>query len=186
MKSPDFNHFETYSFRVFDPEKRELYKGLMNSKAWFKTVENSTIWEFIPENSRVLEKDFSPFKLKLNQTEIEKNSLSLFLAAADSPGENGSEELDNTLLLKLEQLLKERKEKMPANSYTTHLFSKGEDKILKKLGEETIEVILAKESIDETIYESADLLYHLLVHLVNKEIPFKSVLGELAGRMDKK
>lgn len=185
MKSPDFNRFEMYNFRVLDPDSNELCKGLMNSKAWFKTVENSTLWEFIPENSRVIEKDLSPLQLELESTTLVDNTITLYLS-----GLAGAEEQDRVkvaapdLLIKLEELLKERKENMPENSYTTHLFTKGEDKILKKLGEETVEVILAKGSRGETVYESADLLYHLLVHLVNKEIPFQEILNELARRMD--
>ena len=76
------------------------------------------------------------------------------------------------VLKALEATIQQRKREMPENSYTTHLFQKGEEKILKKLGEETIEVILARNDEGETIYESADVLYHLMVYLVSKNIPF--------------
>ena len=87
------------------------------------------------------------------------------------------------VLKALEATIQQRKREMPENSYTTHLFQKGEEKILKKLGEETIEVILARNDEGETIYESADVLYHLMVYLVSKNIPFDKVLEELRNRM---
>ena len=87
------------------------------------------------------------------------------------------------MLHKLELIIQKRLETMPENSYTTHLFSKGEDKILKKLGEEAVELILAKENKEEIIYESADLIYHLIVYLVYKKIPLNNILQELERRM---
>ncbi len=84
----------------------------------------------------------------------------------------------------LEKKLKERKEKMPEGSYTTYLFEKGIDKILKKVGEETTEVIVAAKGDDraETIYELADLMYHSLVLMIEMGISVDDVLGELASR----
>ena len=69
----------------------------------------------------------------------------------------------------LMDLLKERKAKRPEGSYTTYLFEKGIDKILKKVGEESTEVIIAAKAQDkkETVYEIADLAYHLLVLMID-------------------
>lgn len=84
----------------------------------------------------------------------------------------------------LEKKLKERKEKMPEGSYTTYLFEKGIDKILKKVGEETTEVIVAAKGNDraETIYELADLMYHSLVLMIEMGISVDDVMSELASR----
>lgn len=84
----------------------------------------------------------------------------------------------------LYELILARKAEMPAGSYTTYLFEKGLEKILKKVGEESTEVIIGamKESREETIYESADLLYHLLVLLCEMGISPGEVRGELAKR----
>ncbi len=80
-------------------------------------------------------------------------------------------------------LLLDRKEKMPAGSYTTYLFEKGLDKILKKIGEESTEVIIgAKNDRAEAIYEVADLTYHVLVLLAELGIPLAEVRKELASR----
>ena len=84
----------------------------------------------------------------------------------------------------LYELLKERKEKRPEGSYTTYLFEKGLDKILKKVGEECTEVIIAAKGRDhrETVYEIADLTYHVLVLMVASGITLDEVREELAGR----
>ncbi len=84
----------------------------------------------------------------------------------------------------LYDLLLDRKEKLPEGSYTTYLFQKGLDKILKKVGEETTEVIIAAKAEDqaETIYEIADLTYHLLVLMVQSGISVDQIRNELAGR----
>ncbi len=70
---------------------------------------------------------------------------------------------------------------MPTGSYTTHLFEKGIGKIKKKMGEEAIELLLA-DSREDILYESADLVYHLLVLLEEAEIPFHDLLIELERR----
>ena len=81
-------------------------------------------------------------------------------------------------------LLQERKEQLPENSYTSYLFQKGLDKILKKVGEECTEVIIAAKAGDkrETVYELADLAYHLLVLMAEQGISVDEVQKELASR----
>ena len=84
----------------------------------------------------------------------------------------------------LYSLLEGRKENMPEGSYTTYLFSKGIDKILKKIGEESTEVIIAGKANDkkETVYEIADLAYHVMVMMVEMGISLDDVRAELASR----
>ena len=84
----------------------------------------------------------------------------------------------------LYQLLQSRKKEMPEGSYTTYLFQKGLDKILKKVGEESTEVIIAGKAEDkaETIYEIADLAYHVLVLMVQMGISVEDIRAELASR----
>lgn len=84
----------------------------------------------------------------------------------------------------LYDMLKQRKAEPKEGSYTTYLFEKGKDKILKKIGEECTEVIIgaAKEDRAETIYEIADLAYHLMVLMVQDGIEMKEVSSELARR----
>lgn len=84
----------------------------------------------------------------------------------------------------LYELLQGRKNDMPEGSYTTYLFSKGTDKILKKIGEECTEVIIAGKADDkaETVYEIADLMYHTMVLMVNMGISVEDIQKELASR----
>ncbi len=70
---------------------------------------------------------------------------------------------------------------MPEGSYTTHLFSSGNEKIRKKTGEEAIELILASTR-DELVFEAADLLFHLLVLLEDEGIGLEEIIGELQKR----
>ena len=90
----------------------------------------------------------------------------------------------------LYQLLQNRKETRPEGSYTSYLFDKGLDKILKKVGEESTEVIIAGKAEDkaETIYEIADLTYHVMVLMLELGISLDDVKKELASRhvIDKK
>ena len=84
----------------------------------------------------------------------------------------------------LYELLEGRKKDMPEGSYTTYLFQKGMDKILKKVGEESTEVIIAGKANDkkETVYEIADLAYHIMVMMVEMGISVDDVRKELASR----
>lgn len=88
------------------------------------------------------------------------------------------------------ELIRGRKTEKKDGSYTTYLFEKGIDKILKKVGEESTEVIIAGKSGDkrETVYEIADLAYHVLVLMVEMGISLEDVRTELASRhvIDKK
>ena len=81
-------------------------------------------------------------------------------------------------------LLQGRKEALPEGSYTTYLFQKGLDKILKKVGEESTEVIIAGKAEDkrETVYEIADLMYHVMVLMVEMGISVEDIRAELASR----
>ena len=95
-----------------------------------------------------------------------------------------SESLAEFSLEGLYDLLKGRKETLPEGSYTTYLFQKGVDKILKKVGEECTEVIIAAKADDkaETIYEIADLAYHVMVLMNEMGISMEEVHRELASR----
>ena len=95
-----------------------------------------------------------------------------------------SEELHEFSLEGLMKLIKGRKTEKQEGSYTTYLFEKGLDKILKKVGEETTEVIIAAKAEDkkETIYEVADLAYHVMVLMIEAGISLEDIHKELASR----
>ncbi len=101
-----------------------------------------------------------------------------------------NEDLHEFSLESLMQMLVGRKIEKKEGSYTTYLFEKGIDKILKKVGEECTEVIIAGKANDkkETIYEIADLVYHVMVLMIEMGISLDDVQTELASRhvIDKK
>ncbi len=95
------------------------------------------------------------------------------------------------LLQDLFKLIQERKDQRPAGSYTTYLFDSGLDKILKKIGEEATETVIAakntigREGRKELSGEISDLLYHLLVLMVERDVSLQDVLNELNHRAGK-
>ena len=95
-----------------------------------------------------------------------------------------SEELKNFSYDGLMELIRGRKTDKKEGSYTTYLFEKGLDKILKKVGEECTEVIIAAKAEDkaETIYEIADLAYHVMVLMTEAGISLEDIHNELASR----
>ena len=94
------------------------------------------------------------------------------------------EQVQQFSLEALYKLLQQRNELRPEGSYTTYLFEKGQDKILKKVGEECTEVIIGamKNSKEETIFEISDLCYHVLVLMVSMGITVDEIKQELASR----
>ncbi|HYU99293.1 MAG TPA: bifunctional phosphoribosyl-AMP cyclohydrolase/phosphoribosyl-ATP diphosphatase HisIE [Pyrinomonadaceae bacterium] len=91
------------------------------------------------------------------------------------------------ILGNLYELIESRKRERPDGSYTTYLFAEGLDKILKKVGEESTETIIAakNEDSDALIREASDLLYHLIVLLVERGLTLDQVSGELSSRRKK-
>ena len=88
------------------------------------------------------------------------------------------------ILTKLEQILEDRKSANADESYVSSLYAKGLDEILKKIGEESAEVIIAAKDDDQNkiIYEVADLWFHTLVLLRHKDIEIDKILDELSSR----
>lgn len=94
------------------------------------------------------------------------------------------EKMNQDILQRLTETLEARKNASPASSYVARLFSKGEDAILKKVGEEATEVILASKQGDKThlVNETADLWFHCMVLLAQHGLSAQDVLNELARR----
>lgn len=94
------------------------------------------------------------------------------------------DESEENILAKLYEVILDRKENPREGSYTNYLFQEGIDKILKKIGEESAEVIIgAKNTNEELVYEASDLIYHLMVLLVNQGLPLGDIYKELQTRM---
>lgn len=109
-------------------------------------------------------------------------------AASAGPGSGGAHAHERfKVLAELEQLIAERYAERPEGAYTTYLFEKGLDKILKKVGEETAESIIAAKNgdNDELRYEVSDLIYHLLVLLRERNLPLDDIMRELERRHER-
>ena len=130
-----------------------------------------------------------------------KDALTVYVKKEGPACHTGAESCFNDVVFESEEevvfspealfdMLKGRKTEKKEGSYTTYLFEKGLDKILKKVGEECTEVIIASKDNDkkETIYEIADLYYHVMVMMVEMGIEVDDVVRELASRhvIDKK
>ena len=188
----------TLPLEIRDPEGDLVTVLLMNAKAANKSREQGELWTVVPPGDRVLPIEGAEFVL----LEVAEGSrYRCVLADADAVDAvldavaarfSGLAEVDlppaaatsghQPTLEKLKAVIAGRHRDMPEGSYTTLLFQKGEEKIRKKTGEEAIELILATERKD-VVYESADLIYHLMVLLEAKGIPVDEVLAELEGRM---
>lgn len=91
---------------------------------------------------------------------------------------------DKEFIFKLQNLIDERKEELPENSYTTKLFKKGINKIAQKVGEEAVELIIESKDNNDDLFlnESADLMYHLLVLWTAKGYRIEDVIAVLEKR----
>jgi phosphoribosyl-ATP pyrophosphohydrolase len=156
---------------------------MMNDKALSKTTESSSVWT-LHENGRVLplEPEVRVKNLRAQDQWIEVEAEGPETgngAVTDSLGNrdgSGDDFLDH-----LTALIKDRRNKMPEGSYTTHLFSKGIEKIRKKTGEEAVELILARDK-KEIVGEAADLVYHMMVLLEAEGLGLSEVIAELKRR----
>ena len=92
------------------------------------------------------------------------------------------------ILRELYEVIRDRRKNPVEGSYTCKLFTEGLDKILKKVGEEAVELVIAGKSHDrgQVVYEAADLLYHMMVLLVYEGIELEEVLEELERRRGKR
>lgn len=184
--------------------KRVLMQAFMNKESLVKTMETELAC-FWSRSRRELwtkgETSGNYLHVVSVTTDCDRDSL-VIVAEADGPACHlgttscfeypvfQSETRHEFSLNDLMELLKGRKEDKPAGSYTTYLFEKGLDKILKKIGEESTEVIVAAKNEDkaETVYEIADLAYHVMVLMTEMGISVEDVHKELASRhvIDKK
>ncbi len=170
-----------------------LMLGFVNEEAYQKTIKSGKVTFYSRTKKRLWQKgETSGNCLKVIDMKVDcDNDSLLILAEPQGPTCHtgryscfGDKENNITFLEELFDLIKNRKEKRPKNSYTTSLFDKGLDEILKKIGEESVEVIIAakSESNKRLIEELGDLLYHLLVLLAEKEINLDEVVAELIQR----
>lgn len=177
--------------------KEVLTLAYMNRESYEKTIETKETWFYSRSRQELWHKGATSGntqKVKAIRYDCDQDAL-IVLAEPSGPAcHKGSyscfspEKADAQdrfgILNELESVIAKRQAEMPDGAYTTYLFREGVDKILKKVGEEAAEVIIAAKNRDheELKWEAADLLYHLLVLLREQSLPLDDVLDVLAKR----
>ncbi len=178
--------------------KESLEKSLTTGETWFYSRSRSKLWhkgESSGNTQQIAEIKFDCDKDALvvlvipNGPACHNGTVSCFAESLYQNKEAAVEELANYQILRdLEAVIQERETNRPEGAYTTYLFDKGVDKILKKVGEEAAEVIIAAKNRDaeELKWEASDLLYHLFVLLREQGLPFAEILKVLENRHQEK
>ena len=181
-----------------------LMMAYMNEEAYNKTLETSQahyysrsrakLWHkgegsghFQNVKSMAVDCDNDTILLKVQQVgaACHTGEYSCFYRDIDIEGiENKKDVRSNVILKELYNIILDRKANPKEGSYTNYLFDKGLDKILKKVGEETAEVIIASKNLnkDEITYEVSDLYYHLFVLLIETGVELEDIYEELNKR----
>lgn len=176
-----------------------LMLGYMNKEALKTTLKKERVTFFSRSKNRLWTKGETSGNY-LDLVDIQKdcdNDTLLVLAHPHGPTCHTGEQScfhekdfkpNNSLsfISNLEQLIINRKREMPEGSYTTSLFEEGVDRIAQKVGEEAVETVIeAKNDDDKFVGEVADLLYHLMVLLAEKDVPLQKVVNKLKDRHSK-
>lgn len=180
-----------------------LMMAYMNEESLNKTLASGYTWFYSRSRQQLWMKgESSGNKQKVEQIlyDCDEDTLLIKVKPAGPACHTGNyscfyrdlqgEEIDTSIpfqiniLQELYQIILSRQQEMPEGSYTSYLFQEGIDKILKKVGEESAEVIIAAKNRDknEVVYETADLIYHLLVMMVEQGVGVRDVLAELRSR----
>lgn len=166
------------SLRISADKELTCFYSRSRDELWLKG-ETSGNYQHIVSITADCDKDALTVVVEKDGPACHKGTDSCFTEAICQSDERTEFSLDG-----LYELLQGRKETMPEGSYTSYLFGKGIDKILKKVGEECTEVIIAAKDHDkkETVYEIADLAYHVMVLMVENGISVNDIRRELASR----
>ncbi|MHB8061833.1 MAG: bifunctional phosphoribosyl-AMP cyclohydrolase/phosphoribosyl-ATP diphosphatase HisIE [Ruminiclostridium sp.] len=187
--------------------KEVLMVAYMNEEAFDKTIETGKVHYFSRSRSKLwlkgetsghfqlvkaikLDCDGDTILIEIEQIEAAchtGNKTCFFRTMNDGKWEetiSDTEELSAGILKEVYDVIVDRAVHPKEGSYTNYLFTKGLDKILKKVGEETAEVIIAakNKSKEEIKYEVSDLMYHLMVLLVERGLTLEDIYSELKGR----
>lgn len=172
--------------------RESLLKSLESGQTWFWSRSRGELWnkgatsghtQQIVSLSYDCDGDTLLVKVKQQGPACHTGAYSCFYRDAEGGGIQAEADRFGPLS-RLEQTIAQRDAERTEGAYTTYLFEKGLDKILKKVGEETAEVIIAAKNRDakELRSEAADLIFHLMVLLREQQIPFDDVLQELEFR----
>jgi len=174
-----------------------LMLGFMNKEALQKTIDTKLV-TFFSRKRNVLWTKGETSGNYLNLVDIKPdcdNDSLLVYVLPEGPtchlGNYSCFNLENipslNFLNELFALIKDRKEKLPSDSYTSKLFKEGENRIIQKVGEEAVETLIAAKNRNKTeiVNEVSDLIYHLLVLLADQNIELEDIVNNLEGRHKK-
>lgn len=195
MSIPNFQKHPLIPAIIQDPDTRTvLMQGYMNLEAFEKTLETKKVWFYSRSKERLWMKgetssnmlEFSHYKI-----DCDADSILVYARPTGPVCHTGSETCFNErvsdslmFLSELTEVIKGRHQNPSAESYVSQLFAKGINKIAQKVGEEAVEVVIeAKDSNDELfLNEAADLVFHLMILLEEKNYSLSDVSEILAGR----
>jgi phosphoribosyl-ATP pyrophosphohydrolase/phosphoribosyl-AMP cyclohydrolase len=178
--------------------KESLKKSIDSGETWFYSRSRQELWnkgatsgntQKIVEMKYDCDQDALVVLVIPNGPACHNGTTSCFVESIYQNKDEEAMDLSNYQILhNLENVIKEREINRPVGAYTTYLFEKGVDKILKKVGEEAAEVIIAAKNRDaeELKWEASDLLYHLFVLLREQGLPFSEILKVLETRHEEK
>lgn len=182
--------------------EESLQKSIETRETWFWSRSRAELWhkgETSGNTQEIIDikydcdKDALVVLVRPTGPACHAGTYSCFSGSLLAEGENASEasgvQSDRFAIInELEKVIAEREAEMPEGAYTTYLFDKGVDKILKKVGEEATEVVIAAKNRnpEELKWEVADLIYHVLVLLREQKLPLDEVLNVLVERHSKK
>lgn len=179
--------------------RESLKKTIETGETWFYSRSRDELWhkgatsgntQRVTDIRFDCDQDALLVFVEPNGPACHRGTYSCFTESLLKAGTEGAADKTNrySIIEELEGLLAEREAERPEGSYTTYLFDEGVDKILKKVGEEASEVIIAAKNRDkeELTWESADLLYHMLVLLREQKLPLDDVLARLKERHGQK
>lgn len=195
MSIPNFQKHPLIPAIIQDPDTRTvLMQGYMNLEAFEKTLETKKVWFYSRSKERLWMKgetssnvlEFSHYRI-----DCDADSILVYARPTGPVCHTGSETCFNErvsdslmFLSELTEVIKGRHQNPSTESYVSQLFAKGVNKIAQKVGEEAVEVVIeAKDSNDELfLNEAADLVFHLMILLEEKNYSLSDVSEILAGR----
>lgn len=197
----DFSNGQVLMLAYMNEES--LQKTISSGKTWFYSRSRQRLWMKGEDSGHVqnvkeirYDCDEDSLLIMVEQTGVachtghescfyrNINDVEIEAAQLDPNQVYAAGRVGSGILYELYDVILDRRQKMPEGSYTTYLFDKGLDKILKKVGEENAEVIIAAKNRvkSEVIYEASDLIYHLLVLLVEQDVDIAEIFTELKSR----
>ncbi|MCQ2219287.1 MAG: phosphoribosyl-ATP diphosphatase [Paludibacteraceae bacterium] len=170
-----------------------LRVGFLNGATWRKIEDEKIVYLFDEKSNQPMLVTGGEYNkpLQLSSFIVGEGGEAVVILANPDGSTTGADQFlgnksmeDLAFLSYLQDFIEKRKREMPEGSYTTKLFTKGVNKISQKVGEEAVETIIeaTNGTVDQFIYESSDLIYHLIVLLTEKGVRIEDLARELKAR----